>query len=202
VGVLQSSPTWGPPESARRGAVPRGGRVWPAGHVCDLPDPMQRERGKTARAGDSSPWAAGESVQRSELVTIRRRGVLASAVLNLDLAPPASITSLELGAPEMMTLGRRFHQASQFKARRCFVREGVADDQPPAVRAGGCRSLVTQGYRAPGERRYLPEFEGQRATFDLLSVGRDNHHAGSPAHHGGNPQWTNSSKPTQATSIS
>ena len=47
--------------------------------------------------------------------------------------------------------------------------------------------LLLKGYRAPGERRYLPEFEGKRATFDLLSVGRDNHHAGSPARIGGNP---------------
>ena len=94
MGVLQSGPAWGPSEGARRGAVPRGGRVWPAGHLCDLPDPMQREEGKTTREGDSSPWGAGEPVQRGDLVTIRRRGVLVSAVLNLDLAPPASITPL------------------------------------------------------------------------------------------------------------
>ena len=65
------------------------------------------------------------------------------------------------------------NQVIQLKAGRCFVREGVADSQPPAVGAGRCRSPVTQGYRAPGRPRYLPEFQGQMATFDWLSAGRE-----------------------------
>jgi hypothetical protein len=125
--------------------------VGEASYLRELSDSMQRLRGINLGPSHSSPRSDSGEVYRSGSVGgLSARGIVfIPSILNLDLAPSASVASLELGTPEMMARGRSHNKFSEFCRCRIGIGEGVSNGQPPAIGTGGLLSLITHGGGSP-----------------------------------------------------